>query len=73
MFGKLGKQYAAQVADKIEEMTLDALNERRPPQEHNTKSGGASAKTTEKLHKINGRRKAVFIGINYVGQKNELK
>ena len=69
MLGKIGKKYAAQVADKVEAMTLEALNERNP-QEHNN---SASEKTTEKLHMISGRRKALFIGINYVGQKNELK
>lgn len=58
MFGKLGKQYAAQVAEKIEQLALDKLNERNPQPVH-------SEKTTERLHKVSGRRKAVFIGINY--------
>jgi len=66
MFQKLGRKYAKDVADKVEEMTLDALNKRNP-QEVTTE------KTTETLHKISGRRKALFIGINYVGQQNELK
>lgn len=66
MFKIVGKQYAKEVAEKVEKMTLDALNKRNP-QEVTTEE------TTEKLHKISGRRKALFIGINYVGQKNELK
>ena len=69
MFGKLGKQFAAQVADKVEELALDALNERNPGGRGQTQS----AKTTEKLHKISGNRKALFIGINYIGQKGELR
>lgn len=66
MFKKVGKQYAKEVAEKVEKMTLDALNKRNP-QEFTTEE------TTEQLHKISGRRKALFIGINYVGQKNALK
>jgi hypothetical protein len=66
MFKKLGKQYAKEVAEKVEKMTLEALNKHNP-QEVTTEE------TNEQLHKISGRRKALFIGINYVGQKNELQ
>lgn len=66
MFKKLGKQFAGQIADQIEEMTLDALNKRNPQQVQ-------TEETTDDLSKISGRRKALFIGINYVGQKGELK
>lgn len=66
MFGTLGKKYAAQVAEKVEQLALQALNERNPQTVQNEK-------TTEQLHKISGRRKAVFIGINYKGQKGELR
>lgn len=81
MLGQIGKKYAGDVANKVEEFTLKNLNERYPQQDTDSSSssgnnkvlGSGSSKTTEKLHKISGRRRAVFIGINYIGQKNELK
>ena len=84
MLGQLGKKYAGDVANKVEELTLKNLNERYPQQDTDTSNSSSSSsnnkvlgnsgnKTTEKLHKISGRRRAVFIGINYIGQKNELK
>ena len=81
MLGQLGKKYAGDVANKVEELTLKNLNERYPTDNSNSSSsssnnkvlGNSGNKTTEKLHKISGRRRAVFIGINYIGQKNELK
>jgi len=81
MFGQVGKKYAATVADKIEELTLNALNEHNPIDKNSNNSTSSSSKsksksannTTDKLHKINGRRRALFIGINYYGEKNELK
>jgi len=74
MFGQAGKKYAAAVADKLEELTLNALNEHNPQDNNNSGTTSKSAgNTTDKLHKINGRRRALFIGINYVGQKSELK
>lgn len=66
MFKQLGKKYAKDVAEKVEAMTLEVLNKHNP-QEVTTVT------TTEQLSKISGRRKALFIGINYVGQKGELK
>lgn len=66
MLKQMGRKYAKEVADKIEAITLEALNKHNP-QEVTTQE------TTEQLHKISGRRKALFIGINYVGQKGELK
>eukprot|EP00535_Pseudo-nitzschia_heimii_P003180 CAMPEP_0197174868 /NCGR_PEP_ID=MMETSP1423-20130617/1226_1 /TAXON_ID=476441 /ORGANISM="Pseudo-nitzschia heimii, Strain UNC1101" /LENGTH=352 /DNA_ID=CAMNT_0042623869 /DNA_START=131 /DNA_END=1188 /DNA_ORIENTATION=+ len=66
MFKQLGKQFASEMADKVEALTLDALNKRNPQEVY-------TEQTTENLHKINGKRKALFIGINYVGQKGELK
>ena len=68
MLGSVGKKYAKAAGQKVEELTLNALNE-HAPQEAKTKE----IATREKLHKISGKRKALFIGINYVGQKNELK
>ena len=84
MLGQLGKKYAGDVANKVEELTLKNLNERYPQQNTDNSNSSSSSsnnkvlsnsgnKTTEKLHKISGRRRAVFIGINYIGQKNELK
>ena len=84
MLGQLGKKYAGDVANKVEELTLKNLNERYPQKNTDTSNSSSSSsnkkvlgnsgnKTTEKLHKISGRRRAVFIGINYIGQKNELK
>ena len=66
MFGKLGKQYAAQVAEKVEAFALEKLNERNP-------QSTVTEETTEKLKSISGNRKALFIGINYKGQRGELK
>ena len=65
-FKKLGKTYAKEIGGMVESMALDVLNKHNP-QEITTEE------TTEKLHNITGKRKALFIGINYVGQKNELK
>jgi hypothetical protein len=80
MLRQIGKKYADDVANKVEELTYNALNERNPQDNTSSNSNsssnkvlGGSNKTTEKLHKISGRRRAVFIGINYIGQKNELK
>jgi len=66
MFGKLGKKYAAQVAEKIEEMTLEGLNKRNP-QDVRTETAN------QRLNSISGNRKALYIGINYVGQEAALK
>lgn len=66
MFKKLGKNLAKDMADKVEAITLEALNKHNPQQVH-------TEETTEDLHKITGKRKALFIGINYTGQKGELK
>lgn len=66
MFGKLGKQYAGKMADMVEDFALEKLNERNP-------QNVTSEETTEALHSISGRRRAVFIGINYKGQKGELR
>lgn len=71
MFGKIGKEYAESIAEKVEALTLNKLDEYRPPDEEgNGKSRGKI--TNEKMAKVNGRRRALFIGINYKGQKNEL-
>lgn len=66
MFGKLGKQYAAQLGDAIEGLA-------------NSKLPGAAEgsrgieKPAESLTTITGKRKALFIGINYFGTQSELR
>eukprot|EP00588_Corethron_pennatum_P005794 CAMPEP_0194282024 /NCGR_PEP_ID=MMETSP0169-20130528/22183_1 /TAXON_ID=218684 /ORGANISM="Corethron pennatum, Strain L29A3" /LENGTH=347 /DNA_ID=CAMNT_0039027235 /DNA_START=44 /DNA_END=1087 /DNA_ORIENTATION=- len=67
MFGSLGKQFADQIGQKVEQATGQYLA---------TKNGGGTATTeqaTEILGKIHGKRKALFIGINYTGQQGELR
>jgi metacaspase-1 len=63
MFAKLQKQYASQVGDAIEGLVNSKL--------------GAGESSTEKpveaLNAITGKRKALFIGINYFGTQSELK
>jgi hypothetical protein len=66
MFKLVGKKYAKEIAGKVESLTLDALNKYNPQE-------ASTEEATEQLTKISGRRKALFIGINYEGQKGELK
>lgn len=66
MFKQIKGKYAKEVAKQVESMTLDVLNKVNP-------QGTTQEETTEKLNKLSGRRKALFIGINYVGQKGELR
>ena len=63
MFAKLGKQYASQVGDAIEGL----VNSKLGPGENSTE------KPVEALNAITGKRKALFIGINYFGTQSELK
>jgi len=67
MFGKLGKQYADAISERVEGLVNDHLEKKNP--------GGASKteKATESIGQISGRRRALLIGINYVGQKGELR
>jgi metacaspase-1 len=69
MFGKLGKQYAAQVGDAIEGLVNTKLN----TGDNSSAANRATEKPEEVLTNINGKRKALFIGINYFGTKCELK
>ena len=66
MFGRLGKQYAdeisAQVQQKLGEHLFNIARE-----------NGQAEEANEKLGQVTGRRKALFIGINYYGQKGELR
>lgn len=67
MFRKLGGAVAREIiSNKVEERTLDALNRRNPAKR-------TEVQTTEMLNKIDGKRKALFIGINYIGQRGELR
>lgn len=66
MFKLVGKKYAKEIAGKVESLTLDALNKYNPQE-------ASTEEATEQLTKISGKRKALFIGINYEGQKGELK
>ena len=64
MFGKVGKQFASQVGDAVEDLVGQHLASKNP---------GRTEKATETLAKVHGTRKALFIGINYKGQKGELR
>jgi len=67
MFGKLGKKFADQIGDKVDEACGQYLA---------SKNGDGDAKiekATETLSAISGKRKALFIGINYKGQQGELR
>ncbi len=67
MLRQLGREIAKEkISRKIEERTLDRLNKRNPGKT-------TVIETTEVLNKITGRRKALFIGINYIGQRGELR
>ncbi|CAB9520915.1 Metacaspase-1 [Seminavis robusta] len=65
MFGKTGKQYAGFISNQVENLLGDHLSK---------KGNKTSIETpTEKLGQVTGKRKALFIGINYYGQKGELR
>ena len=64
MFGKAGKQYADQIASQLESRLQKTLTSKTPQ---------STEQATEKLSKVHGRRRALFVGINYFGQKGELR
>jgi len=64
MFGKLGKQFAAQIGDAVEDAVGQHLASKNP---------GRTEKATESLGQVTGKRKALFVGINYKGQQGELR
>ena len=66
MFKQLKKQYAKEISKQVEKISLDVLNQVNPQKK-------TEEQTTENLGQLSGRRKALFIGINYVGQQGELK
>jgi len=65
MFGKLGKQFAGQISEKIEGAVGAHLTSKD--------NGNRTEKATDALSKVHGRRKALFVGINYKGQRGELR
>eukprot|EP00531_Pseudo-nitzschia_arenysensis_P015188 CAMPEP_0116132162 /NCGR_PEP_ID=MMETSP0329-20121206/9401_1 /TAXON_ID=697910 /ORGANISM="Pseudo-nitzschia arenysensis, Strain B593" /LENGTH=358 /DNA_ID=CAMNT_0003626659 /DNA_START=96 /DNA_END=1172 /DNA_ORIENTATION=- len=67
MFREIARERAkAKVFKNVEKRTLNALNKRNPGKT-------TVIETTETLNKITGSRKALFIGINYIGQRGELR
>ena len=64
MFGKAGKAFADQIAGHVEKALGDHLAAKTPQ---------STERATEKLGSVTGRRRALFIGINYFGQKGELR
>lgn len=64
MFGKLGKQYANEIAGHVQKAVGDRLNSNAPQ---------STEKATDTLGAVTGKRRALFIGINYYGQKGELR
>jgi metacaspase-1 len=67
MFGKLGKQYASQVGDAIEGLVNKQLSG------GDSEANRGTEKAEESLTTLNGKRKALLIGINYFGTQSELK
>ena len=66
MFGSLGKQFAGDVASQLQKRLGDHLSKK-------SREKGGTEEATESLGQVTGRRKALFIGINYYGQNGELK
>jgi hypothetical protein len=64
MFGKLGKAHAEKIASHVQKAVNSHLNANTPQ---------STEQATESLGAITGRRRALFIGINYYGQKGELR
>jgi len=64
MFGTHGKKYAEQIAGKLEKACGSYLSSKAPQ---------STEEATEQMSRVTGRRRALFIGINYTGQKGELR
>ena len=64
MFGKAGKQFAGEIAGLVEKNLGDHLKSKTPK---------STEKATETMGSVTGKRKALFIGINYYGQQGELR
>jgi len=66
MFGSLGKQFAGDIANQVQQKLGEHLANK-------SREKGSTERATESLGKVTGRRKALFIGINYYGQNGELR
>ena len=64
MFGNLGKLYSDQIVSQLESCCGNVLTSNAPQ---------STEQATETLGKVHGHRRALFVGINYVGQKGELR
>lgn len=64
MFGTAGKKYAEQIAEQLEKACGSYLSSKAPQ---------STEEATERMGNVSGRRRALFIGINYVGQQGELR
>jgi len=64
MFGNMGKKYADQIVDQLENACGQYLSSKAPQ---------STEQATETLGKVSGKRRALFIGINYYGQQGELR
>jgi len=64
MFGQLGKQFAGDIVNAVESQVGSYLSSKGPK---------STEEATEKLSAVTGRRKALFVGINYHGQQGELR
>lgn len=64
MFGTSGRKYADQIASQLEKAVGQHLSSKAPQ---------STEEATEKMGNVTGRRRALFIGINYYGQKGELR
>lgn len=65
MLKKEARKYAGKISDQVESLVEKHLTKKN--------TTGSTETPTEELGEIVGRRKALFIGINYFGQKGELR
>lgn len=73
MFGQLGKKFADQIGDKVDQACSQYLASKNGGDGIDDANANRTEKATETLSDISGRRRALFIGINYTGQKGELR
>ena len=66
MFGSLGKKFANDIANQVQQKVGEHLSNK-------ARENGSTEQATESLGQVTGRRKALFIGINYYGQNGELR
>jgi len=68
MFGATGKKFADQIGEKVDQACGQYLASK-----YGDGDSATIEKATETLGVINGKRKCLFIGINYTGQQGELR